>query len=293
MKARMRLALAAIFVTSFLFAVAICGAQSSEGTVANVPPVSAEQIMARVAANQDRSEALRKEYVYKQRIHVVSRKTDGKLMREETAEYDAVPTPTATNKELKKLAGRYWRKKRYLDYTGEPAPDADSLDGDLVHDLRTDLANDGSKDGLGRDLFPLTSEEQKKYKFRLLGETTSEGRAAYRIAFTPAAKDEVAWAGEALIDAAEFQPITVYTKLARRIPLVVRAVFGTDLPGIGFSVRYARQPDGAWFPISFGTEFRLRAIFFINRDLSVSLQNTGFERTHVESKMKVLGPADR
>ena len=39
--------------------------------------LTAEAVMARVAVNQDRSESLRKEYVYKQHIHVVTHKPKG------------------------------------------------------------------------------------------------------------------------------------------------------------------------------------------------------------------------
>src|ERR1700731_3036662 len=55
------------------------------------------------------------------------------------------------------------------------------------------------------------------------------------------------------------------------IPVFVRTLLGTDLPGLGFNVEYRRFDDGVWFPVSFGTEFRLRAVFFINRDITVSL----------------------
>jgi len=53
--------------------------------------------MARVAANQDRSEALCKQYVYKQHIHILTHKPGGKLMREETADYNVVPTSDGTS----------------------------------------------------------------------------------------------------------------------------------------------------------------------------------------------------
>lgn len=49
---------------------------------------------------------------------------------------------------------------------------------------------------------------------------------------------------------------------------------------------YKRQEDGLWFPVTFGTEFRLRAIFFINREITVSLQNSDFEKTHVDSVVR-------
>ena len=241
--------------------------------------------MARVAANQDRAVKQRAEYVYHQQIRVISRKTNGKLMRDETTDYLVTPTPDGTKKELKRIAGRAWFKGRYVEFNKEPGPNQDSLDRDLVHDLRHDLANEESKDGLARDLFPLTSEEQEKYGFKLEGQEMLEGRRTYRIHFVPSDKENLAWAGKALIDADDLQPVRVYTKLSRKLPLFVRTVLGTSLPGIGFDVEYRRFSDGVWFPVSFGTEFRLRAVFFIKRDISISLKNSGFEHVHVKSKV--------
>ena len=258
------------------------------GALAQEPagaPLTAEAIMARVAANQDRAESLRAEYVYRQHVHVAMRKPGGKLMREEDADYEVVPDPNGLKKELKAISGRYWKKGEYHTFSGEPRPEADSLDGDLINEFRHDLTNDESKDGLGRDLFPLTSAEQAKYTFQLLGEEERDGRKAYRIGFRPRDKHALDWAGEALIDGEDFQPIRVFTRLSRKIPFAIRTFLGTNLPGIGFNVDYRRQVDGIWFPSSFGTEFRLRAVFFINRVITISLENTDFKRTHVESRI--------
>ena len=255
-------------------------------------PLSAEAIMARVAANQDRSEALRKEFVYHQHIHILTHKPGGRLQREETADYDVAPTPQGTEKKLKTLTGRYLAKGKYLSFEGEPVPEQDSLDGDLIKSFRDDLSNEKTKDGIAKRLFPLTSEEQKDYQFSLIGQEVQEGRSCYHIAFRPRDKDEITWAGEAYIDAAEFEPVRVFTKLSRKIPFMVRTMLGTDVPGAGFNVVYKRQQDGVWFPATFGTEFRIRAVFFINRNISIALENTGFQHTHVESKMKVVGPVD-
>jgi len=258
----------------------------------NPAALTAEAIMARVAANQDRSEALRKQYVYKQQIRIRTHKAGRKLMREETADYNVVPTPDGTEKKLTLLTGRYWHKGSYEQFTGEPTPEEDSLDGDLIKDFRNDLSNDKTKDGLARDLFPLTSEAQKDYVFKLLGQETLQGRNVYHIRFWPRDKDKITWAGEAYIDAEEFEPVRVFTQLARRVPLMIRTLLGTDVPGIGFNVVYHRQPDGVWFPATFGTEFRIRAVFFINREVSMSLENSAFEHTHVVSKMKVIGEVE-
>ena len=102
--------------------------------------LTADAIMARVAANQDRGEELRKQYVYKQHIHILTHKPGGKLMREETADYNVVPTPDGTEKKLTLLTGCYWHKGRYEQFTDEPTPDGDSLDGDLIKNFRDDLS---------------------------------------------------------------------------------------------------------------------------------------------------------
>ena len=255
-------------------------------------PLTASEVMARVAANQDRAEQLRKEYVYQQHIHVVLRQTNGKLRRDETADYDVFPTPDGIQRKLMSLTGRYLEKGKYVDFHGDadtPKHEED-LDAELAHDFRDDFANEKSKDGLGRDLFPFTTENQTRYKFRLLGEAVQDGRAVYHLAFTPADKDDVTWAGEAYIDKEDFQPVLAFTKLSRKLPLFVRGVLGTDLPGIGFSVHYKRQPDGVWFPVSFGTEFRLKVLFFLKRDIALSLENRNFEHTHVDTKITVATP---
>ncbi len=289
---------------TLLLATGLAHGQSAQPEVQS-GPLKAEDIMARVAANQDRSEASRKEYVYKQHIHIATHKPKSRMMREETADYDVVPLPDGTQKQLKSLTGRYWNKDKYVDFQGDAGHEADKTDADLIqnlrnhepvpepgrtdaaliHNLRNSLLNDKSKDGLGRDLFPLTSDEQKDYEFKLLGEEIEAGRNVYHIAFRPKNKDEPTWAGEAFIDAAESQPVRVFTTMSRRIPLLVRTMW-FDLPGFGFNVVYKRLDDGVWFPSSFGTEFRLNVgpLFFFDRDISISLKNSGFEHTHVDTK---------
>jgi len=213
-------------------------------------------------------------------------------MREETDDYDVVPTPEGSKKVLKARTGKYFEKGKYLEIqpdSKESENDNDGLDESLTSSFAHDLVNDKSKDGLARHLFPLTSAEQKQYEFQLLGEAEQDGRKVYRVGFRPRNKDEITWAGEALIDKEDFQPVLVFTKLSRKLPLLVRGVLGTDLPGVGFSVHYRRQEDGVWFPVSFGTEFRLKVLFFMKRNIVLSLDNRNFQRTHVDSEIKVLG----
>lgn len=88
---RILLALAISLLASGVFA------QTAQPAMGN-DPLTADAIMARVAANQDRSQELRREFVYQQHIHILTHKPGGKLLREETADYDVTPLPEGTEK---------------------------------------------------------------------------------------------------------------------------------------------------------------------------------------------------
>jgi hypothetical protein len=269
---------------------------------------AAESIMARVAANQDRAEVDRLHYVYVQHAHVVSRK--GKtVMCEEVTDSRVTPLASGSHQELLKLDGRLLRKSKYVTYTSLLSKhdgktgienDHDSLsvsvgdddtDRDLVEGMRSNLADDRSNDGLGARLFPLTSKSQSDYRFHLVGREHINGRDVFHIDFRPKDKDDYGWKGDAYIDAIAYQPVVVRTAMARNIPFAVRALLGTSLPGLGFTVVYAPQPDGVWFPVSFGTEFKLHVLFFFSREILIDAQNSDFEKTHVSSKIVGEGEA--
>jgi hypothetical protein len=312
-------------------------AQTAAPATLTADAVLARDIMAKVAANQDRTEAARTRYIYMQHIRTVSRKPGGKVMCEEITDSRVSPRAKGSQQELLTLDGRYWQKGRYVRYTTlqeqDAAPskdeaakgaapkdkkvktekeDLDGMDIDLVENLRKNLTNDRSedaeekgqdstghgahvqvdaadegqsKDGLAKGLFPLTTKEQSQYLFTLMGQQKMNGRDVYRVTFRPKDKNDFDWKGEAFVDVHEFEPVVVYTEMSRKIPLAVRTLLGTNLPGLGFSVTYDREPDGVWFPVSFGTEFRMRVLFFIARDISMSLANTHFEKTHADMQI--------
>jgi len=280
--------------------ISLCGAtlgasaqsqsETRNATAAETAPLTADAIMARVAANQDRTELARQQYVYHQHIHVVTKKTNGKLMREEVSDYQMVPQSDKTQRQLEKLTGKYWGKGKYVDFSGEPAPNEDSLDASLVNDLREDLVEPKSKDGIGQNLVPFATEKLPRYTFRLMGRETFQGRDAYHISFTPADKNDIDWAREAYIDATDFEPIYAYTRLSRKLPFAVRTLLGTDLPGVGYSLHYGKQPGGVWFPKTYGSEFTLHVLFFLNREVMVSLDNKDFQQTHVVTKITAEAP---
>src|SRR5215472_9326695 len=77
--------------------------------------------------------------------------------------------------------------------------------------------------------------------------------------------------GEAFVDAGDFQPIRVFTKLSRRVPFFARNVVGTNLSGFGYELDYRRQDGGIWFPVTYGAEYELRLLFRIHRNISISM----------------------
>lgn len=277
--------------------------------------------MARVAANQDKSDEARSHYIYLQHARMTSRK-GSKVMCEEATDYRATPSGSESHFDLLKLDGRLWWKGRYMRYdrlepdeeeqqksqsdAGKKTEDKDAngktagdekeetdvqlsdsgMDRDLVENLRKNLLYSKSKDGIDTRLFPLTSKAQSEYIFRLAGRERLNGRDVYHVVFRPTDKDDFSWKGDAYIDQASFEPVLVTTGLSRKMPFAVRALLGINLPGLGFTVVYAPQADGVWFPSTFSTEFKIRILFFFHREVLLDARNTDFEKTH--SDMKIL-----
>jgi hypothetical protein len=257
------------------------------------PPaaLSASEIMQRVAENQDRLVNERTRFVYDEMIRVISRHRNGKLICEQTTKYTVSPKEKTSERTLVSMEGQYWHDGHLVAFQKELPDDRETLDSGLVKSFRDDLTQTDNKDGLGHDLFPLTTSEQKDLEFKLDGERVIAGRPAYIVAFRPKNHSEIGWAGEALVDKQEFQPVTVYTKLSKKLPFFVRTMLGTDVPGLGFTTQYTRVADGVWFPSSFGTEFKVHAVYFFHRTISVSLQNSNFRHTSVDSQIRYETPS--
>ena len=279
---------------------------------ARAQQLTAADIMQRVAANQDRSEAARSRYVYVQHARTLSRK--GKTTHcEEITDFRITPTDKGSEQKLLSLDGRLLYKGTYLHYTQLQSQDAkqkqntpaqpntdlnigndDPMDLDLVENMRQNLTANNSKDGIHAGLFPLTSKVQADYVYTLTGRALTNGRDCYHITFVPRDKDDFAWKGDAWIDAKAFQPVLVHTNLSRNIPFAVRTLLGTSVPGLGFTVTYAPEPadtpDALWFPITFGTEFKLHVLFFLNRTIVLDVRNRDFEQTHVHTTILTAPP---
>src|SRR5215468_1423782 len=160
------------------------------GSLAQTPTAAAPSvadIMARVAAQQDRASDLRKDFTFHQKQLLRMNRGNGKIAREEKREYDVNPDRHGVKKDLTHFEGRYEYKGKYIPYDrpGYTYKEMD-IDGELIDDLSKDLTDDGhSRDGISCDLFPLTGTQQHKYNFKLIGKENYRGRDVFRIAFEP------------------------------------------------------------------------------------------------------------
>jgi hypothetical protein len=251
--------------------------------------MSAEQIMRKVAWHQNTAQTMREAFRYNQSVLIRFHKGK-KMVREEAYEYEVKPSARGIEKERTHFLGKYRYKGELHDYY-DPDWEASEvdIDGELISDIAEDLTNDeDSKDGIEKDLFPLTMQEQKDKIFTLKGRESYRGREVYRIEFEPVEKkweNGVPWAGEALIDVEKLQPVLVTTYMAKGLPTAVKVLLGTNISQLGFKVTYEEFEDDLWFPVTYGGEFSVRGVFFYKRDISISLRNSGFERAEVTSRI--------
>lgn len=213
--------------------------------------------------------------------------TDGKDAKT-TGDKPAADTTKqdAPSKAAEKSEGKSHNKADQANQDPVVVLDSDGdLDRELVENMRHGLLDNKSKDGIDSDLFPLTSKEQKDYIFQLKGRERMNGHDVYHVLFRPKDKSDFAWKGDAYIDETTFEPVLVTTGLSRKIPFAVRTLLGINLPGLGFTIVYAPQADGVWFPSTFSTEFKIRVLFFFHREILLDAQNRDFEKTHVDSKI--------
>jgi hypothetical protein len=262
---------------------------------------TADEIMAKVAENQTRSQASRSEWVYRQDVLVRLLRRHGKLAREEDRQYTVTPGAEGVKRELVHFTGKYVDHGREIPVS-EPGQEHKKIDIDagIAKGLGESFGGDDeSRDGVNDDLFPLTREKQHAYTFELKGTETWQGHRVFRITFDPAPKkkgdgdedgDQTFWAGEALIDTADFAPVLITTHQARGVPVLVKTLLGTNIEQLGFKITYRKFEDGVWFPVSYSGEFKLRAVFFYSRTISMGLVNSDFHHVEVESKVQFEKP---
>lgn len=279
-------------------------------------PGDALAIMKKMAENTAAATEARRQYVYRQRIRAGLLHSNGQVVCRETREYTVVPQAKTTKKKLESFHGECREGKDMVPYAqpGEIQPGLQEKGTTVEVTGRESIAglvagladNPKSRDGIPRQLFPLSSEELASYRFKLKGETTIQGRRAYDITFAPFigkgncvvgedtenshAIECRPWKGEVWVDAEDYQPIRIDTELAKGIPWGVRVFMGINLRQLGFSLTYRRAAEGVWFPATYGTEFRVTVFWGYKRTITMSMENSDFRKTDAQSTIEFDDP---
>lgn len=255
---------------------------------------TADEIMARVADNQERTLEARSTLVYHQRVQVRLMKSGNKLSREAVREYLVTPTAAGFERQQVSFSGRAMVKGQVVNLD---VPDVRygkiDIDGEVAEELSEEFGGEkDARDGIHGDLFPLTAKHLPRYHFRLDGRQEFRGRPVWRVTFTPKKKafdtedGGSPWEGEVLVDCAEYQPALVTSFLSKGIPMAVRVLLGTNLKHLGFKLTYRKVAEGVWMPDTYSGEFGLRAVFFYGRTISLSMQNSDFRKADVTSTVR-------
>lgn len=280
-----RLILTAICLVSSLPAP---GAASSP----NAPP-PVDDMLKKIGESQERSVEARGRIVYTQHVHARLLRANGKLAREERRTYTVTPTPAGFKRHLEQFEGWYESRGQMIpfDTPGWKHKGLD-LDAELMDELIDEwTGKEESRDGIDRDLFPMTAEHQAKYRFSYSGTAKQGAEDRYRLTYEPASKNSASWKGDIFVDPQTLYPTNMNSTFAYRIPMAVKIIFGISLRQLGFSVNYAKAIDDLWLPVSAGTEFHWRVLFGYARTLTLSLKNSDFRRASAESTITFDTPA--
>jgi len=250
---------------------------------------SAEEIMCRVADNQERAQKAREAYVYDMNVFVRLKRANGKLAREESRDYVVAPSARSSRRKLVKLRGKIMDGGKEIPYTSARFEHKKvDVDGSLADTFARDVMWRKSEIGPMLDWFPLTHERQQTYTFRLEGEERYREFDVYRVSFAEHG-NEKCWTGEALIEKHEFQPVLVTTQWACKVPAAVKIMLGTTVGQVGAKITYARLEKDIWFPVACGGELKLRVLFMYARTIAFRATSGGFRKADVQSSIDFQG----
>jgi hypothetical protein len=250
-----------------------------------IPP-TAEEIMCRVAENQERAQAERTAYVYDMNVFVRMKRANGKLAREESREYVVAPTEKGARRKLVKVEGKIQEGKKEIPYADEKFRyKSVDIDGAVTSSFARELMWKKNENGPMVDWFPLTKERQRSATFRFEGEERYRDYDVYKVTYEEHDEGEC-WRGEALIEKNEFQPVLITSEWSCKIPTAVKIMLGTNIANLGAKISYQRFAKGVWFPVNCGGEMKLRVLFMYARTIAFSAKNSGFHKADVQSSVK-------
>lgn len=135
-----------------------------------------------------------------------------------------------------------------------------------------------------------------RFDYRLEGAFEDEGRLLYALTFSPkrglsagSLGDRAlnALAGRVLVDASDFQIVSVEARLVR--PVKISGGIAANVKEATISYRGARLPQGIWFPSVIDLHLKGKTAVFFRLDTSFRFEFSGFASFSVETDSDVGG----
>jgi hypothetical protein len=167
------------------------------------------------------------------------------------------------------------------------------IDGAITDSFARELLWRKNSDGPMVGWFPLTAKRLENTSFTLEGEETYREYEVYRVNYRENDEDGCGWAGEALIERHEFQPVLIASHWECKIPMAVKVMLGTNIQQVGAKITYKKFGPGVWFPVSCGGEMKLRVLFLYARTIAFSARNDQFRKADVTTSIEYSDVEDK
>lgn len=249
-------------------------------------------ILQAVQQQQADGDEQRKRWNFDQQVLVRMMRGNGKLAREELRQYRVRPTAKEQQRDLTSLQGKVAIKREIYPYSDPEYRTGDiDLDGELTQGFAEEmLFGKKSGDGIPDSMYPLSEKMMQRHQFTYHGEENYQSRTVHRFTFEPKRKsdggEQGMWEGEVLVDRDALAPVLLITHQARKVPVAVRTLLGSNVKQIGFKLEYTEMPDGTWFPVRYSGEFSLRVLFGYSRRIAMSVRNENFERASADTEIR-------
>ena len=252
-----------------------------------------DDIICRVAENQQRAEAARAAFVYDMNVFVRLKRANGKLAREESRDYVVAPGAKGSARKLVKLEGTIQEGNKAIRYTtAKYQVKKMDIDGAVADSFAKELLWRKNSEGPMVGWFPLTAKKLEHYSFALEGEEKYRDMDVYKVSYSENEEEDCGWRGEVLVERTEFQPVLVSSQWICKIPTAVKVMLGTNVQQVGARITYQRFDKNVWFPVVAGGEMKVRVLFLYARTIAFSAKNSNFHKADVTTSIQYADVED-
>jgi len=285
---------------ALLLLAAPAGAQPADRVPGSLDlPFPAEELIRKVAFAQRRVDRSLTDYTFDQLEVRSDRGKDGrpKEIRRRLFHYFSGERPGEATRELVEVDGRPATAEERRQQAEE---DAKQRRREIERRAGAEASRPPAVSGEEED--PLVGPRRlsdliARFDYRLEGAFEDEGRLLYALEFSPkrglpadSLGDRAlnALAGRVLVDASDFQIVSVEARLVR--PVKVGGGIAANVKEATISYRGSRLPHGVWFPCVIDLHLRGKTAVLFRLDTSFRFEFSGFASFSVETDSDIGGP---